>query len=80
MSSAQKLLIEIERFLKRHDMTPTAFSVQIGDRNFVRTFRLGRVPTMETADKARELMARINAAQREAKTAKRRSKGCSVAA
>ena len=57
MSSTQKLLAEIERFLKRHDMRATNFGIWArGDWHLVRKLRAGRVPSLETADRVREWM------------------------
>lgn len=83
MSSAQKLLAEVERFLKRHDMAETAFSMSCGgDRHLVRTLRNGRQPTMATADRMRAFMARYNAEhpRQTIKPNRRRKSSAAVAA
>ncbi len=51
------LLPEIEAFLKRHSLAPTAFGAALGDRHFVRQLRAGRRVWPETAAKVRVFMA-----------------------
>jgi hypothetical protein len=51
------LLAEIDRFLNKTGMTPTAFGkAAIGDPNFVRDLRGGREPRSRLITRAQEFM------------------------
>ena len=56
MSSAQKLIADIERFLKRHDMRQTTFGVHVGHRAMLLRLKSGINLTLETADRIRAFM------------------------
>lgn len=54
---AADLLDEIERYIERTAMAPTAFGLAaIGDKNFVRQLRAGRDPHASTIDRVRDYM------------------------
>lgn len=52
------LILDIESFLKAHELSPTAFGdAALGDRHFVRQLRAGRRVWPETEQKVRDFMA-----------------------
>ncbi|MBC6444604.1 MAG: hypothetical protein GDA50_04120 [Alphaproteobacteria bacterium GM202ARS2] len=58
MRSRNKLLADIEAFLRKTGMTPTAFGKQaVGDRDLVFTLREGRSLTLDLADRVIDFMA-----------------------
>ena len=65
MSTRETLLAEINAYLAKHRMSPTAFSVAAtGDRTFVRTLAAGRDPKSDTIDRVRAFLARPTKPQR----------------
>lgn len=58
MNSLQILIIEIDAFLERHSMSPTAFSrLAAQDPNFIRDLKKkGRVPNIGLVDRVRMFM------------------------
>ena len=57
MSSTEKLLAEIERFLKRSGIAASTFGqAVVGDRNLVFRLRSGKDVTLGTADHIRQYM------------------------
>ena len=57
-SSAAAFLSEIEAFLARAGIRPSTFGrAAVGDPNFVRELRAGRVPSLRLVDRARAYMA-----------------------
>jgi hypothetical protein len=58
-SGGEKFLSKVEAFLKRTGMTPTALGVAaLGDPNFVRDIRAGRMPTYRVSDKVEAFIAK----------------------
>ena len=58
MSTQQKLISEIERFLAKHDMAPTRFgSLVMADPSFVFDLQHGRDIKTSTVEKVRAFMA-----------------------
>jgi len=56
--STDKLLSEIETFIEKHRMSPTAFGeASMGDRHLVRRLKGGGSVTLDTADRLRIFMA-----------------------
>jgi hypothetical protein len=52
MTSAEAFLKDIERFLKRTGMKPTAFGKEaVGDGNFVTDLREGRAPSLRLVER-----------------------------
>jgi sulfate adenylyltransferase subunit 2 len=57
-SSAAAFLSEIEAFLARERVGPSAFGrAAVGDPNFVRELRGGRAPSLRLVDRTRAYMA-----------------------
>ena len=57
MSTRDALLKDIETFLVKHAMDPTAFSIAaLGVTDFVHRLRRGRDPRGKTIDRVREFM------------------------
>lgn len=56
-----KLLSDIEAFLKRHKMAPSSFGGGLGDRHFVRQLRAGRRVWPDTEARVRKFMAEKDA-------------------
>lgn len=51
------LVVEIERWCARHDMTESRFGREVlGDPNFVYQLRAGRSPTGRTVEKVRKFL------------------------
>lgn len=74
--STDKLLSEIETFIEKHKMSPTAFGeASMGDRHLVRRLKGGGSVTLDTADRLRVYMAEYRAPR-----PKRRAEGNAVAA
>jgi hypothetical protein len=62
MSEYDKLVDEIERFLKRTDMSPTRFSIEsVGDRAFMTRLKAGKGLTLDRVDRVRAYMRNYNA-------------------
>lgn len=58
MSWTDQLISEIDAFLARTGMAPTALGrASIGDPHLVRNLRSGRTVTLKSADKVRRFMA-----------------------
>ncbi len=59
MKTTQELHAEIEDFLKRHNMSPTAFGTDsVADHKVVNRFREGKTVTLVTAEQLRDFMKR----------------------
>ncbi|HKJ75245.1 MAG TPA: hypothetical protein VKA19_14110 [Alphaproteobacteria bacterium] len=59
MPDQSDLLLEIEKFLLRHDMSASAFGKEaVNDRGFVRQLRRGRQLLPNTMRKVREFMVK----------------------
>lgn len=57
MTRAEAFLAEIESFLERREMKPTTFSkAAVGDPNFVRNLRDGRVPNLDLVDRVHDFI------------------------
>jgi len=57
MTHAEAFLAEVEAFLKRSKMKPTTFSkAAVGDPNFVRDLRAGRMPNLGLVDRVHEFI------------------------
>jgi hypothetical protein len=57
MDTTKQLLLDIEAYLVRNRMRATEFGVEsVGDTAFVHRLRLGRSPSLRTADKVRAFM------------------------
>lgn len=57
MSERERLIIDIERFLRKTGMGPTQFSVEsCGQRGLMTRLRRGEGVTLETVDKVRTFM------------------------
>lgn len=68
MTTRENLLAEIEAYLIKHQVSPTAFSIAAtGDRTFVRTLRAGREPKSDTIDRVKAYIARPTKPQRRVK-------------
>ena len=61
MSTRTDLIKEIDAFLRETGMTPTRFSVLVGDRTLMVSLRGGRDPKSGTIDKIREFIAKERA-------------------
>ena len=69
MSLRATLYSEIDGFLQRTGMTPTAFGKDaVGDPNFVFGVRSGRQPRADTIDKVRRFIAATEASKFEVTT------------
>lgn len=58
-----QLLDDIEAFLLRHSMAPTALGAALGDRHLVRQIRGGRRLWPETEAKVRKFMLEYSSAE-----------------
>ena len=68
MSTADKLLIDIEAFLKRHKMTPGRFGIDAElDHKFVARLRAGKGCHSSSIDTARAFMSSYAGARRQKK-------------
>ena len=57
MSEHDRLVSEIERFLRRTGMTPTRFGIEsVGDRAFMTRLKAGKGVTLDRVDKVRAFM------------------------
>lgn len=62
MTAREQLIAEIEAFLAKHRMSPTAFGrLVLNNKAFMIKFRGGADVRTETADKLRAFMASYNA-------------------
>lgn len=69
MSTADKLLIDIEAFLKRHNMTPGRFGIDADlDHKFVSRLRAGKGCHSSSIDIARAFMSSYAGTKRQKKT------------
>ena len=61
---AQSFITDIDQFLARHGLEPSAFGKQaLGDPNFIFDLKKGRSPSTRTMDKVRAYMAAQQPAQ-----------------
>jgi hypothetical protein len=66
MSTQEQILSEIEAFLTREGMAPTAFGLAaMRDKGFVNRLRAGGNITVTTADRLRNFMASHHSARKE---------------
>lgn len=57
LTSTESFKLEIDKFMLRHEMKPTPFSVQaVGRPNFYADLQKGLSPTLETVDRVRLFM------------------------
>jgi len=57
MTHAEQFLSEVEAFLSRSGMSPTAFGKDaLNDPNFVRDLRAGRLPGLGLVDRVHEFI------------------------
>ncbi len=71
-SSADAFLREIEAFLARERVSPSTFGrAAVGDPNFVRELRDGRMPGLRLVDRARAYMAALRRARAPGETCER---------
>ena len=78
MSTREQFLAEIEAFLARHDMSPSAFGMlSRGNRMIVFRYRKGASPNTETMDHIRAWMAEFESPR---PTKQRRNHGARAAA
>lgn len=60
LNSAEQLLSDIEAFLDRQGMAPSTFGENACEyKNLVKRLRAGKTVTLETADRVRRYMAKV---------------------
>ena len=65
MSTREMFLKRVERFLRRHKMSPTRFGQEtLNDMTFVFELRTGRNPSADTIDKVQAWMREYTEAQK----------------
>jgi predicted transcriptional regulator len=63
MSRSEVFLAQVEAFLERTGMTPTAFGkAALNDPNFIRDLRQGRKPNLDLVEHIQEFMAQFDRA------------------